>query len=65
MRCEIKRHMGRFPAMSAPPELSDDDLARIREPSALLDRAWALEPWGRYAERAAALDALECCSTPA
>jgi tetratricopeptide (TPR) repeat protein len=42
-----------------PPELADDDLAGVRDPSALLDRAWALEPWSRYSERAAALEALE------
>jgi DNA-binding SARP family transcriptional activator len=42
-----------------PPELADDVLAAVSDPSALLERAWALEPWSRYAERAAALDALE------
>jgi tetratricopeptide (TPR) repeat protein len=42
-----------------PPELAQDDLAGVSDPSALLDRAWALEPWSRYAERTAALDALE------
>jgi DNA-binding SARP family transcriptional activator len=45
--------------MSAPPEISDDDLAGIRDPAILLERAWELEPWGRYAERTAALEALE------
>jgi DNA-binding SARP family transcriptional activator/tetratricopeptide (TPR) repeat protein len=43
----------------SPPELADHDLAGVKDPSALLERAWALEPWSRYAERAAALDALE------
>jgi DNA-binding SARP family transcriptional activator len=51
--------MGRFQVVSAPPELSEDDLARIREPAVLLEQAWELEPWGRYAERTAVLDALE------
>ena len=45
--------------MSAPPEISEADLAGIRDPAALLERAWALEPWGRYVEREAALDVLE------
>jgi hypothetical protein len=45
--------------MSAPPGISDDDLAGIRDPAVLLERAWELEPWGRYAERTAVLDALE------
>ena len=44
--------------MSAPPELRDDDLAAIGDPASLLERAWALEPWGRYTERTATLDAL-------
>ena len=45
--------------MAAPPELTDDDLAAVRDPAALLERAWDLEPWGRYSERSATLDALE------
>jgi DNA-binding SARP family transcriptional activator len=45
--------------VAAPPELTDDELAGIGDPAELLERAWALEPWGRYVERAAALDALE------
>jgi DNA-binding SARP family transcriptional activator len=45
--------------VAAPPELTDDDLAGIAEPADLLERAWVLEPWGRYVERAAVLDALE------
>jgi tetratricopeptide (TPR) repeat protein len=47
------------PGVPPPPELAADDLAYVRDPSALLDRAWALEPWARYADRTAALDALE------
>ena len=47
------------PGVPPPPELAADDLAGVRDPSALLDRAWALEPWSRYADRTAALDALE------
>jgi DNA-binding SARP family transcriptional activator len=43
----------------AAPALTEEELAAIRDPATLLDRAWALEPWGRYGERAAALDALE------
>jgi DNA-binding SARP family transcriptional activator len=46
-------------AVSARPELKDEDLAPVTDPAALLDRAWELEPWGRYAEREAALDTLE------
>ena len=45
--------------MAAPPELTDEDLRGIRDPSILLDRAWALEPLARWVERAATLDALE------
>ncbi len=45
--------------MAAPPELTDDDLAGVRDPAALLERAWDLEPWGRYNERSTTLDALE------
>lgn len=45
--------------MAALPELSDDALAAMSDPAALLERAWDLEPWGRYAERSATLDALE------
>jgi tetratricopeptide (TPR) repeat protein len=45
--------------VAPPPQLTDDDLAGVRDPAALLERAWALEPWGRYVERAATLDALE------
>ena len=45
--------------VSAPPELRDDDLAATRNPASLLERAWDLEPWGRYGERSATLDALE------
>ena len=42
-----------------PPELIGDELDAIEDPGALLDHAWALEPWGRYAERTAALDRLQ------
>ncbi len=35
------------------------ELATITDPARLLDHAWALEPWLRYTERTAALDALE------
>jgi DNA-binding SARP family transcriptional activator len=45
--------------VAALPELTDDDLAGITDPAALLERAWQLEPWGHYVERAATLDALE------
>ncbi len=45
--------------MTAPPQLTDAELAAIADPAALLDHVWALEPWGRYAEREAALDRLE------
>jgi tetratricopeptide (TPR) repeat protein len=45
--------------VAAPPELTDDVLAAVADPALLLERAWDLEPWGRYGERAAALDALE------
>jgi tetratricopeptide (TPR) repeat protein len=45
--------------VTAPREFTDDELSAIRDPAALLDRAWELEPWSRYVERAAALDALE------
>lgn len=31
----------------------------MTDPAALLDHVWALEPWGRYSEREAALDRLE------
>ncbi len=44
--------------MPAPPQLTDAELAAITSPSALLEHAWDLEPWARYAERAAALDRL-------
>ncbi len=45
--------------MSGPGELRDDELDPIGDPALLLQRAWDLEPWGRYGERSAALDALE------
>ena len=53
------REIADNPGVLPPPELADDDLAGVRDASALLERAWALEPWSRYAERVAALDALE------
>jgi DNA-binding SARP family transcriptional activator len=45
--------------VTAPPEITQAELATIADPAKLLDRAWALEPWARYSERAATLDALE------
>jgi DNA-binding SARP family transcriptional activator len=45
--------------VTAPLELAPAELALIDDPGRLLDHAWALEPWGRYRERAATLDALE------
>ena len=45
--------------MTALPQLTDAELAAIADPAALLDHVWALEPWGRYAEREAALDRLQ------
>jgi len=45
--------------VGAPGELTQAELAAVSDPAALLDRAWALEPWGRYAEREAALARLE------
>ncbi len=47
------------PRVAPPPELAADDVAGVMDPSALLERAWALEPWSRYAERTETLDALE------
>jgi DNA-binding SARP family transcriptional activator/tetratricopeptide (TPR) repeat protein len=40
-------------------ELTDEALAALSDPAVLLERAWVLEPWGRYVERSAILDALE------
>lgn len=45
--------------MGVPVELTHAELAAVTDPAALLDHVWALEPWGRYAEREAALDRLE------
>ena len=45
--------------MPSPGILSEAELAAIKDPAALLERAWALEPLSRYAERDAALDKLE------
>jgi DNA-binding SARP family transcriptional activator len=45
--------------VTVPPEITEAILATITDPVQLLDRAWALEPWGRYGERSATLDALE------
>lgn len=45
--------------MARPPELSQAQLSDVHDPAELLDHAWALEPWGRYVERRATLDALE------
>ncbi len=45
--------------MPAPPKLTDAELAAIDDPGVLLDHAWDLEPWARYAERAATLDRLQ------
>jgi DNA-binding SARP family transcriptional activator len=42
-----------------PANLTESELADISDPAALLDHAWALEPWSRYAERDATLDRLE------
>ena len=42
-----------------PPNLTEAELAAINDPAALLDHAWALEPWARYAERDATLDRLQ------
>jgi tetratricopeptide (TPR) repeat protein len=42
-----------------PPNLNQSELEAITDPGALLERAWALEPWGRYAEREATLDRLQ------
>jgi hypothetical protein len=49
--------MGRV--RSRPPNLTDAELAAITDPEALLERAWALEPLARYAERDETLDRLE------
>jgi hypothetical protein len=40
-----QRHMA--DNLGVGPAGADDALAGIRDPAALLDRAWALEPWGR------------------
>jgi hypothetical protein len=45
--------------MPAPPRLTDVELATIDDPSVLLQHAWDLEPWARYAERTATLDRLQ------
>ncbi|HEX3802367.1 MAG TPA: hypothetical protein VHV75_05975 [Solirubrobacteraceae bacterium] len=45
--------------MAAPAHLTDAELTALADPDALLERAWALEPWSRYAERAATLDRLQ------
>jgi DNA-binding SARP family transcriptional activator len=45
--------------VAAPPQLTDTELAALVDPDTLIEHAWALEPWSRYAERAAALDRLE------
>jgi tetratricopeptide (TPR) repeat protein len=47
------------PRVPPPPELADEALAGVKDPAVLLDRAWVLEPWSRYGDRTAALDALE------
>ncbi len=50
--------MGDNRSVKVPPEIADPEPAAITDPAALLEHAWALEPWGRYGERAAVLDAL-------
>ncbi len=45
--------------MPSPPNLSEAELEAIKDPAALLERAWALEPLSRYAERDVTLDRLE------
>jgi hypothetical protein len=37
------------PGASRPPKLAPDELAGVNDPSALLDRAWELEPRSRHA----------------
>jgi DNA-binding SARP family transcriptional activator len=49
--------------MATPPKLTDEELAAMTNPAPLLEQAWALEPWARYAERAAVLDRLEALLT--
>jgi DNA-binding SARP family transcriptional activator len=44
--------------VGVPVELSQAELESITDPAVLLDHSWELEPWGRYAERDAALDRL-------
>jgi DNA-binding SARP family transcriptional activator len=45
--------------VAQPPNLTEAELAAISSPAVLLEHAWALEPWGRYAERDATLDRLQ------
>ncbi len=45
--------------MPAPPQFTDAELAAITDPAPLLEHAWDLEPWARYAERTATLDRLQ------
>lgn len=45
--------------VKGPTQFSGAELASCTDPAALLERAWELEPWGRYAERESTLEALE------
>jgi tetratricopeptide (TPR) repeat protein len=42
-----------------PPNLTEAELVAINDPAALLEHAWALEPWARYSQRDTTLDRLE------